>query len=68
MTPDSAQLGDLEPQLADFVWAMAYDLHPGFENNDGGEGALTWNVVEDRIDVDHANFYTDRNDYLHEDI
>ena len=68
VTPDSVQLGDLESRLADFVWGMAYDLHPGFEINDGGEGTLTWNVVEDRIGVDHADFYTARNEYLHEDI
>ena len=68
VTPDSVTLGDLEPRLSDFVWGMAYDLHPGFEVNDGGEGTLTWTVVEDRIDLDHADFYTARDEYCHEDI
>lgn len=68
VTPDSVKLGDLEARLADFVWEIAYNLHPGFENNDGGEGVLTWNVVEDRIDVEHADLYKARKDYRHEDI
>ena len=68
VTPGSVDLGDLESRLADFVWGIAYNLHPGFEVNDGGEGTLTWDVAEDRIDVDHADFYTARNDYSHEDV
>ena len=66
--PPSAELGELKERLMDFVWEVAYGLHPGFENNDGGEGTVTWNVVDDRIDVDHANFYTGRDVHLHEDI
>jgi len=65
VTPKEVQLGDVEARLADFVWALAYNLYPGFEINDGGEGTLTWNVVEDRIDVDHADFYTEHNETLH---
>ena len=68
VTPDSVQLAELEPRLADFVWGLAYNLHPGFEINDGGAGTLTWDVPNDRIDLDHADFYTARNEYLHEDI
>ena len=68
VTPDGVTLGELEPRVSDFVWGMAYNLHPGFEVNDGGEGTLTWNVVEDRIDLDHSDFYTAREDYSHEDI
>ena len=68
MTPDSVKLGDLEARLADFVWEIAYNLHPGFEINDGGEGTLTWDVESDRINVDHADFYTARNEYSHEDV
>ena len=65
---EGAQIAELEPRLKDFIWGVAYNLNPGFEINDGGEGKVTWNVVDDRIDVDHANFYTGRNEYLHEDI
>ena len=68
VTPDSVKLGDLEARLADFVWGIAYNLHPGFEINDGGEGTLTWDVESDRINVDHADFYTARNEYSHEDV
>ncbi len=66
--PESAGIGDIETRLMDFVWDVAYGLHPGFETNDGAEGSFTWNVAEDRIDVDHADFYTERNDYSHEDV
>ncbi|WP_419738658.1 DUF6878 family protein [Ruegeria sp.] len=68
VTPVGVTLGGLENRLEDFIWGMAHDLHPGFEINDGGEGALIWNVVEDRIDVAHAELYTARNEYSHEDI
>jgi len=68
VVPAGIDLGDLETRLADFVWGIAYDIHPGFENNDGGEGFLTWNVAEDRIDVEHADFYTARNEHSHEDV
>ncbi len=66
--PKLVDIGDIEARLMDFVWDVAYGLHPGFEINEGGEGTLTWNVTEDRIDVDHASFYTERDEYLHEDI
>ena len=70
ITVNPAGLGipDIEERLKDFVWGVAYNLHPGFEINDGGEGTVTWDVVKDRIDVDHADFYTARNEHLHEDI
>ena len=68
ISPEGAQIADLEPRLKDFVWDIAYNLNPGFEINEGGEGTVTWNVVDDRIDVDHANFYTGRDVHLHEDV
>ena len=68
VSPDSAEIGDIKARLADFVWDVAYGLNPGFENNDGGEGTVTWDIAADRIDVDHANFYTERDEYLHKDV
>jgi len=68
LTPEDATLDDLQSRVSDLVWDVAYGLHPGFEINDGGEGTLTWDVVADRIDVDHANFYTGRDEFLHEDV
>lgn len=68
ISPEGVKVADLEPRLTDFVWSVAYGLNPGFEINEGGAGTMTWNVVEDRIDVDHANFYTAREVHLHKDI
>ena len=55
-------------KLQNFVWDMAYIQSPGFENNDGGEGDLTWNIETDKITIEHANFYTERDEYSWEDL
>ena len=52
-TPPVA-LGDLEAAVTDFVWTFAYSRHPGFENNDGGQGELTWDIGNDSITLDHG--------------
>ncbi|MEM7670426.1 MAG: DUF6878 family protein, partial [Pseudomonadota bacterium] len=48
LTPDS----DLMRKLEDFAWSFAYNQHPGFENNEGGYGTLTWDVAGDSITLD----------------
>ena len=68
IAPEGVDIDDLNTRLQNFIWGMAYDLHPGFETNDGAEGTVTWDVTADRIDIDHASFYTDRHDYNHEDV
>lgn len=41
-TPDHIKLDhDLEHQIGNFAWGVAYDQHPGFENNEGGYGVLS---------------------------
>ncbi len=67
-TPEGVDVREFEERLKDFVWDVAYMLHPGFEIDDGGEGTLTWDVTKDRIDLDHADFFSERIPYLHEDI
>lgn len=47
---------------------MAYALHPGFENNEGAQGEFEWDVTEDKINIEHREFYTEYNDYSHEDL
>ena len=54
--------------IQNFIWDMAYIQSPGFENNDGGEGELTWNIETDKIAIEHANFYTERDEYSWEDL
>ena len=48
---------ELAARLEDFAWAIAYEHHPGFENNEGGYGTLTWDIVADSITLDHADRY-----------
>lgn len=65
--PD-VEISDLEMRLKDFLWQVAYNLHPGFEINDGGYGEISWDIKVDRIDVDHSERFTDTNEYSHEDV
>ncbi|KIC39831.1 hypothetical protein RA27_17425 [Ruegeria sp. ANG-R] len=44
-------------EVGDFAWSFAYHQHPGFENNEGGYGTLTWDVAADSITLDHADRY-----------
>ncbi len=48
------------PGLADFLWSVAYAEHPGFENNEGGGGTVTWDLAADRIDLDHYDNVVER--------
>ena len=41
------------PGLSDFLWSVAYGEHPGFENDEGGGGTVTWDLVADQVDLDH---------------
>lgn len=41
------------PAIADFLWDVMYKLHGGFENNEGGRGTVTWDLVSDTIHVIH---------------
>ena len=67
--PEGIKLGgNLGPRLRDFLWSVAYNLHPGFENNDGGCGETTWAIETDVIDVEHQERYTEYNNYSHEDV
>lgn len=51
--------GVLSTKLEDFAWSFAYEHHPGFENNEGGYGTLTWDVSADSITLDHADRYVE---------
>jgi len=45
--------------VGDFAWSLAYHHHPGFENNEGGYGTLTWDLRNDSITLDHADRYVE---------
>ena len=66
--PAEVDIGAIRERLGDFAWDTVCHLHPGFEIDDGGEGTLTWEVAEDRMEVAHAAFYTAREEYLNEDV
>ena len=44
----------LHTALSDFFWSLAYDNNPGFENNDGGQGEIVWDITADKITLDHS--------------
>ena len=55
-------------RVEDFGWDFAYALSPGFENNEGGYGELTWVLETDKIDVSHSNRYIETKTTEHEGI
>ena len=65
--PEVAKIDEMEG-LADFLWSVAYAEHPGFENNEGGGGTVTWDVAADRIDLDHYDNVVERVSSQSEDI
>ncbi|WP_420006467.1 DUF6878 family protein [Arenibacterium sp. LLYu02] len=66
VNPDTISLTeDLRRRVEDFGWDFAYALCPGFENNEGGYGELTWALEADKIDVSHSNRYIETNTTEH---
>ena len=54
--PAEVQLPEpLATEVGDLAWSLAYHHHPGFENNEGGYGTLTWDLRNDSIILDHAD-------------
>ncbi len=69
VTPDTISLSEeLRRRVEDFGWDFAYALSPGFENNEGGYGELTWSLEADKIDVSHSNRYIATNTTEHEGL
>ncbi len=61
-------VGATETRLADFLWQVAYDRHPGFENNEGGYGEIVWDLDADTISLDHADRYVEVSHTYSEDL
>lgn len=55
-------------KLDDFLWSTVYGLHPGFENNEGGYGDISWDVCADGISIEHSDRFVDVNCYSHEGV
>lgn len=59
---------EMKTRLQGFIWDIVYSLHPGFENNEGGQGEFTWRIAEDEIDISHGDNYTEISYTEHEGI
>jgi len=67
--PNDVELpDDLSTRVEDFAWSFSYEHHPGFENNEGGYGTLTWDVGKDSITLDHADRYVECSHSYHEGL
>jgi len=58
----------LKEAVSSFVWDFAYSRHPGFENGEGGQGTLSWNIVTDKITLDHGDNYIEVEETHEEDL
>lgn len=43
----------LKDVLEEFGWQAAYSSNPGFENNEGGQGDVVIDVMEDTVTIEH---------------
>jgi hypothetical protein len=69
LTPEGTELDDaLTTSLEDLFWRVAYGLHPGFENNEGGDGEIDWDVETDVMNVEHRDRYIEFNTFTHEGV
>lgn len=55
----SSSFNTLHECLDDFAWACLNAYHQGFEDNDGGYGEITIHVAAGRVEIDHAERFTD---------
>ena len=39
--------------VSNFLFAIVAQKFPGFENEEGGQGELTWNIEKDEININH---------------
>ena len=55
--------------LRDAIEALCFNYlsyeHGGWENNDGGQGEFSFDVAEQRIELDFQQFYTESTHYAH---
>lgn len=52
--PDEVIKRNLREALEDFVWSEITSRYSGFENNEGGQGELTWDITNNVISLDHS--------------
>jgi hypothetical protein len=49
--------------LKDFLYSFVYSQHAGYENNDGGQGTVSWDLLNDVITLDHGSNYMSTEDF-----
>ncbi len=50
---------NLPEEAEDFIWDILTVHEGGFENNDGGRGEIHWDLIEDKITIDHTEYFTE---------
>ena len=66
--PENSGFKDTDETLKNLLWSIAYNTNLGFENNDGGQGDLAWDIASDKINITHHQFYTESTTSTHEDV
>jgi len=57
---------NLESAVESLTWDYLYDLHDGWENNDGAFGTFVFDIPARSITLEHHERFTDFNTYSHE--
>ena len=64
--PNAKEAMTLEKALEALFWDLLEATHPGFENNDGGQGEFEWDVATNELSLDHGDNYTETEHSAHE--
>lgn len=52
--PDEIVKRNLGEAFEDFIWREITSRYGGFENNEGGQGEVIWNITKNKITLDHS--------------
>lgn len=56
----------LHQAVSDFTLDWVGDTHGGWENNEGGSGSVTLDVMAGTLKLEHTEYFTESQDYVHE--
>ena len=56
----------LHQAVSDFTLDWVGDTHGGWESNEGGSGSVTIDVVAGTLKLEHTEYFTESQDYVHE--
>ena len=56
----------LHRAVSDFTLDWVEDTHGGWENNEGGSGSVTLDVEAGTLKLEHTEYFTESQDYVHE--